>query len=95
MVICVLRVALVIISLFPHVLFACQSLDTRDIRDIWDIRDSGSLSKLIFSGDSPRSKPVTVEVGMTEADFCGAILAKSGAIILSAWLKQQVQHGLD
>jgi hypothetical protein len=52
----------------------------------------GSLSKLTFSGDSPQSKPVTVEVGMTEADFSGAILQQSGAMILAAWLKQKVQH---
>jgi hypothetical protein len=60
-----------------------------------DIQDMGSLSKLIFSGDSPRSKPVTVEVGMTEADFSGAVLQQSGAIILTAWLKHKVQHDSD
>ena len=53
---------------------------------------SGSLSKLIFSGDGSYSKPVTVEVGMTEADFSRAYLVQSGAIILSAWLEHKVQH---
>jgi hypothetical protein len=51
----------------------------------------GSLSKLNFSGDSPQSKPVTVEVGMTEADFSGAVLQSSGVIILAAWLEHKVQ----
>jgi hypothetical protein len=57
-----------------------------------DISDTGSLSKLIFSGDHWQSTPVTVEVGMTEADFSGAKLQQSGAIILAAWLKHKVQH---
>jgi Ran GTPase-activating protein (RanGAP) involved in mRNA processing and transport len=56
---------------------------------------NGSLSKLTFSGDSPLSKPVTVEVGMTEADFSGSSLQQSGAMILAAWLKHKVQHDLD
>ena len=57
------------------------------------LRDAkGSLSKLTFSGDLPQSKPVTVEVGMTEADFSGAKLQQSGAMILAAWLKHKVQH---
>jgi hypothetical protein len=60
-----------------------------------DMRDSGLLSKLTFSGDSFMPTPVTVEVGMTEADFSGAILQQSGAIILAAWLKQKVQHDSD
>ena len=54
-----------------------------------DMKDMGSLSKLTFSGDSPRSKPVTAEVGMTEADFSGAMLQTSGAIILAAWLEHK------
>ena len=36
-------------------------------------------------------KPVTVEVGMTEADFSGARLGVSGAMILAAWLQHKVQ----
>ena len=63
-----------------------------DIRDTLDINDSGSLSKFTFSGDNRKSKPVTVEIGMTEADFSGAILMETGAIILAAWLKHKVQH---
>ena len=35
---------------------------------------------------------VTVEVGMTEADFSGADLGQSGAIILAGWLEHKVQH---
>ena len=56
---------------------------------------NGPLSKLTFSGDDYYSKPVTVEVGMTEADFSGAALQSSGAMILAAWLKHKVQHDLD
>ena len=57
-----------------------------------DIPDMGSLSKFTFSGDHRESKPVTVEVGMTEADFSGAMLQTSGAIILAAWLEHKAQH---
>jgi hypothetical protein len=62
-----------------------------------DMKDMGSLSKFTFSGDSSNlpgdeSKPVTVEVGMTEADFSGAKLRTSGAIILAAWLEHKVHH---
>ena len=32
---------------------------------------------------------------MTEADFSGAILQESGAMILAAWLKHKVQHDSD
>ena len=38
---------------------------------------------------------VTVEVGMTEADFSGAQMGESGAIILAAWLEHKVQHNPD
>jgi hypothetical protein len=69
--------------------------DTWDIRDFLDINASGLLSRLIFSGDLPRSKPVTVKVGMTEADFSGAKLQTSGTIILAAWLEHKVQHNSD
>ena len=57
-----------------------------------DMKDMGSLSKFTFSGDHRESKPVTVEVGMTEADFSGAKLQTSGAIILAAWLEHKAQH---
>jgi hypothetical protein len=60
-----------------------------------DMKDMESLSKLTFSGDHRKSKPVTVEVGMTEADFSGALMCKSGAMILAAWLKHKVQHDVD
>jgi hypothetical protein len=58
------------------------------------MKDSGSLSKLAFRGDcnGARSKSVTVEIGMTEADFSGALLQSGGAIILAAWLEHKVQH---
>ena len=52
---------------------------------------NGALSKLIFSGDDRQSKPVTVEVGMTEADFSAAVLQSEGAIILAAWFEHKVQ----
>ena len=47
---------------------------------------------MILSGDFADGKPVAVEVGMTEADFSGANLGPTGAIILAAWLKHKVQH---
>ena len=36
--------------------------------------------------------PVTVEIGMTEADFSGAEMGSSGAMILAAWLQHKVQQ---
>ena len=56
-----------------------------------DMKDMG-LSKITFSGDDCKSKPVSVEVGMTEADFSGAMLQQSGEMILAAWLEHNVQH---
>ena len=56
------------------------------------IQDNGALAKFTFSGDRNDSKPVTVEVGMTEADFSGAKLGTSGAIILAAWLQHKVAN---
>jgi hypothetical protein len=32
---------------------------------------------------------------MTEADFSGIKMGQSGAIILAAWLKHEVQHDSD
>jgi hypothetical protein len=58
------------------------------ISDIRDINDSGSLSKLTF-GDRT---PVTVEIGMTEADFSGAGIGAGGAIIIAAWLEHKVEN---
>ena len=50
--------------------------------------DGGGELKVKFPG-------VTVYVGMTEADFSGAEMGQSGAIILAAWLKHKVQHNPD
>ena len=72
-------------------IFTYATLDIRDILDTRDIHASGALAKFTFSGDSDDSKPVTVEVGMTEADFSGAKLGASGAIILAAWLQRKVE----
>jgi hypothetical protein len=47
---------------------------------------SRALAKLIF-GDN---KPVSLEVGMTEADTSGAGLGPSGATVLSAWVRCKV-----
>jgi hypothetical protein len=59
-------------------------------------KDNGALSKFTFSGDesgwnvdSKNSKPVTVALGMTKADFSGKVLGVSGAIILAAWITQK------
>jgi hypothetical protein len=49
-----------------------------------------TLTKLTFSGDQRDSKPVTMEVGMTEADTSGAGLGPSGATVLSAWVRCKV-----
>jgi hypothetical protein len=71
--------------------FSNQGLGAEDAKLIAsDIQDMGSLSKLTFSGDSRNSKPVTVEVGMTAADFSRAKLQSSGAIILAGWLEHKV-----
>ena len=51
-------------------------------------QDKGALSKFTFSGDFA-SKPVTVEVDMTELDCSGTNLNTSGAIILAAWLQHK------
>jgi hypothetical protein len=63
------------------------------------IKDNGAISKLIFGGDKYNAKegrfdhdkwitpePVTLEVGMTEADFSNKNLGAGGAIIISAWI---------
>ena len=54
-----------------------------------DIQDNGALAKLTFSGDYSFSKPVTVETGMTEADFSDKGLDEPGAIILAAWIQHK------
>ena len=49
-----------------------------------------ALSKFTFSGDFGRlSKPVTVEVGMTELDCSGKNLGASGAMLLATWLQHK------
>ena len=70
-----------------------NNLDAEAAKILSDgIKDAnGALAKFTFSGDSYDSKPVTVEVGMTEADFSGAKLGTSGAIILAAWLQHKVE----
>jgi hypothetical protein len=45
-----------------------------------------------YGGLRVRLPGVTVEVGMTEADFSGAKMGISGATILAAWLEHKVQH---
>ena len=52
------------------------------------IPDTGQLSKLTFG----LRTPVTVEIGMTEADFSGASMGTGGAIILAVWLKHKVEN---
>ena len=47
--------------------------------------DRGALASMTFGED----KPVTINTTMTEADFSGAKLGVSGAIILAAWLKHK------
>jgi hypothetical protein len=54
------------------------------------------VSKAVDSDGELKVKlSFTVEVGMTEADFSGAKMGPSGAIILSAWLEHKVQHLSD
>ena len=55
-----------------------------------------ALSKIIFGGDAKCDastgyqevpfEPVTLEVGMAEADFSNKNLGTGGAIIIGAWL---------
>ena len=49
------------------------------------LKDNGALASMTF-GDK---KAVTINTTMTEADFSGAKLGVSGAIILAAWLKHK------
>ena len=70
--------------------FSKQGLKPEDaILIAEDIKDKGALSKFTFSGDRSDSKPVTVEVGMTELDCSGAILQAPGAMILAAWIQHK------
>jgi hypothetical protein len=50
------------------------------------IKDMGALSQFTFSGDNYDSKPVTMEISMTEADFSAKGLGDSGAILVAAFL---------
>jgi hypothetical protein len=45
-----------------------------------------AMSKFTFSGDKNWSKPITMERGMTEADFGGKALGVSGGIMVAAFL---------
>jgi hypothetical protein len=66
------------------------------------IKNNGALSKLIFGGDHWKSpldgwttpEPVTLEVGMTEADFGNKGLQAAGAIIVAAWLSHKDKGAL-
>jgi hypothetical protein len=46
----------------------------------------GAISQFTFSGDDYNSKPVTMEISMTEADFSAKGLGLSGAIMVAAFL---------
>jgi hypothetical protein len=57
------------------------------------IKDNGALSKLTFSGDqrkgygySKDSEPVTMCLGMAQAEFSNKGLGITGAIIVGAWI---------
>jgi hypothetical protein len=53
-----------------------------------DISEMRALSTFTFSGDytGNRSKPVTMETTMTEADFSGKGLGASGGMMIAAFL---------
>ena len=67
--------------------------------DIWkfghpqcDNSANGALSKMTFTGNGDYGDggdPVTVETGMTEADFSNKKLGPAGAIILAAWIEHK------
>ena len=80
----------IVISALIQVYTAHHS-NTKCSHLLFAIQDNGALAKFTFSGDHDDSKPVTVEVCMTEADFSGAKLGTSGAIILAAWLQHKVE----
>ena len=53
---------------------------------------NGALSKMTFTGNGDNGDdgdPVTVETGMTEADFSNKKLGPAGAIILAAWIEHK------
>ena len=54
---------------------------------------NGALSKMTFTGNGgfneSEGDPVTVESGMTEADFSNKKLGSAGAIILAAWIEHK------
>ena len=58
--------------------------------------DRGALASLTFNGGVyergvwKEGDPVTISTAMTEADFSGAGMGESGAIILAAWLQHKV-----
>jgi hypothetical protein len=60
------------------------------------IPDMRALTKLIFGGDQwydgqsgATPEPVTLEVGMAEADFSNKGLQAAGAIIVAAWMSHK------
>jgi hypothetical protein len=50
------------------------------------ISDMGAISHFTFSGGDYGSKPVTMEISMTEADFSAKGLGECGAIMVAAFL---------
>jgi hypothetical protein len=66
------------------------------------IKDMGALTKLIFGGDKWHNgqkwvtpEPVTLEVGMAEADFSNKGLQVAGAIIVAAWITHKDNGALS
>ena len=61
--------------------------------DTHDNSANGALSKMTFTGNGGKYwsdlDPVTVESGMTEADFSNKKLGPAGAIILAAWIEHK------
>jgi hypothetical protein len=65
------------------------------------VAGNGTLSKLIFGGDTytrnyvdVTPEPATLELGMTEADFSNKNLGVGGAIIISAWLTHRDKRAM-
>jgi Ran GTPase-activating protein (RanGAP) involved in mRNA processing and transport len=66
------------------------------------ISDNGTLTTLIFGGDTYRNGwddvtpvPATLEVGMTEVDFSNKHLGSGGAIIVAAWISHKDNGALS
>jgi hypothetical protein len=77
----------------------CKSIDASTVAKV--VAGNGTLSKLIFGGDTytrnyvdVTPEPATLELGMTEADFSNKNLGVGGAIIISAWLTHKDKGAL-